>query len=186
MSDTREPTAVRAGGGWKRWLLVASLAFNVLVIGAMAGRAFINRHGPIANLAGSGGTLTAFTQQLPMERRREIWATLKDDRVELRALRTKAREARADVRAALTAEPYDAARFKAAQDRLLDAEITVRRASQQVFERIAQGLSKEERVLFARHLAAEGQKGGHRGWRRGGGGREQEPLDEPAPTPPKN
>ncbi len=180
MSEAREPTAVRSGNrSWWRWVLIASLAFNVLVLGAMAGRAFMHRHGPVASLtgpAGNSGYLGAFTQQLPVERRREIWSSLRHDRSELKALRGKVREARADVRAALTTEPYDAARFKAAQDRMLEAEISVRRASQQVFEQIAQRLSREERALFARHMAADGQRGG---WRRGAG-RDRDPTVEPA------
>jgi uncharacterized membrane protein len=165
---------------------VASLAFNVLVFGAMAGRAYMFRHGPIAHMAGGtevggSGNLAGFARQLPAERRRQVWALVQEERPALRALRAEVREARARVGAAVSADPFDAKQVSEAQARLLDAEVKTRTASQKLFARIAEMLTKEERTAFARYLADDNaRRRHHREWRRGGSDREEPAGAAPA------
>jgi uncharacterized membrane protein len=131
-----------------RWLLLASLAFNVLVLGAMGGRAYhAARHGPVAGHGGA--SLISFAMRLPAERRQLVWSAVREERAELRPLREKVREARAGIRDALLAEPFDAQRFTDAQARLLEAEVRMRTAAQRMLTRIASQLTRDERAAFA-------------------------------------
>ncbi len=168
---------------WGRWLLIASLAFNVLVIGAMVGRAYQFRHGAaVVAPVGGGPNLVGFVGRLPAERRATVWTSTSDERRALRPLRAAVREARAVLRGALATEPFDTKRVDEANARLIEAEVALRAASQRLITRIASILTPEERVRFAAHIAGEGFKGPRRSppaWLR----ELQEPEDNGPPAP---
>lgn len=167
---------------WPRWksaLLIASLALNLVIVGMVATAAI--RHGFRAPLAASQATVVKFARTLPSERRREIWAATREQRRALRPFWADLRRARAEVRAALTAEPFDAARYTAANDKLLEAEIAVRRGANGLFESVATRLTPAERRQFATWQ----ERAEHHSRRRREAGREgrDEDLDEDGQPP---
>ena len=178
------PEPKRRATRWLRWALVASLAFNLLIVGVMAGKALHGRHGDPMAGAGGGMNLLAFARQLPLERRKEVWSVVGTDWETLRPLRAEVRQARSSAREALLAEPFDPARFTEAQTRLLEAEVKARTAMQRLFSAVAGKLSHEERQMFARRMGPEGPSKGPRGsGRRDGGG--LDPMSERPDIPPK-
>jgi uncharacterized membrane protein len=117
MSDTRFP--------W-RTLLFVSLALNLLVIGAVGG-AFLS--GARVEREGSTGAVVerlpgprAFLRALPEETRALMRQKLADSWQTSRETRQAAIQARRDAFAAAAQEPYDAARVRAAFERLRAAD----------------------------------------------------------------
>lgn len=168
--------------GWPRWkgiLLVVSLALNLLVLGLVAAAGIKHGWGPPPGI--QQATLLRFARTLPPERKKLIWDEI---RPQLRATRPfwrELRKARADVRSALTAEPFDAARYRQAHDRLLDVEVKLRQALHPLFDKVATQLTDSERREFARW-----QSEAEPPWRR----RERNPPDreddEPEEAPQKS
>lgn len=164
-SEAADPVAAtRSAPRWMRWGLIASLALNVLILGAMAGGIYhARRHGPFGEPV-TGLSLVGFAAHLPAERRRVIWEATQAERAALRPLRGEVREARAAVRKAVLAEPFDAAAFAQAQARLLDAEIKARTSGQKIFSKVAALLTKEERALYAAQQPPDGRPRAGRAW----------------------
>lgn len=166
------PAPQPAGRTWTKWLLIASLAFNLLVIGAVGSRIWHARQGnwPPPGGGASAANVMGFAAQLPAERRRVVIGAIVAQRETLRPLRGEVRDARQAVREAIAADPFDAKRLGEAHTRLLDAELKLRKVSQQVVVDIAAVLTPEERRAFAAHMAPEGPRGGRKGppgWGRG-------------------
>lgn len=159
---------MRAWSGTPRWLkllLVASLALNLLVVGATAGSFWMFRHGGAwgGNL---GGSLIGYASELPAERRREIWRLTAEQRRELRPHWREVGRLRREAMAAIRAEPFDAERFAAAQARLHEAETKARAASQPLVTAVLKGLTREERsaMITARQRVREERGHGGRSW----------------------
>ena len=151
----------------RRWLmpvLIASLALNALVIGMVA-RSVWHTRAAINVAGGLDGNLPAFVNQLPSERRDALQQQIGPNRpwLALRPLRADIRRARQDVAQAFVADPFDRERFAAAQARLVDAEIALRRSMQQMIPAVAERMTADERRQFLRW------RGGGRGGPRGGG-----------------
>jgi len=172
MTAGTEPQSVRAKAPrWMKVLLVVSLAVNLAVAGAVGTAIWRFRHGgPLATAyAVSGpGNLIAFAASLPHGRRQEIWQRTTDERRLLRALRAELRAARLDVQTSLTADPFDVARFAAAQARLHETESRARAEAQKLVLAIVKMLDSTERAALARWQATEGPRGRGpwRAWRR--------------------
>ena len=104
------PTVARR---WPRYLLIASLAFNALLIGVIIRGLWIAR----ANFAMGGGaieaSIPAFVATLPQPRREELRRGIPPDRpvAVLRPLRMEVRRARADAARAFLADPFDKQAF---------------------------------------------------------------------------
>jgi Spy/CpxP family protein refolding chaperone len=94
-------------------------------------------------------TVLRFARTLPAERKHQIWAAIRSERRALRPYWREIREARAGVREALTAEPFDVNRYRIAHDRLLDAEVKARKAAHSLYENVATLMTAEERRQFA-------------------------------------
>ena len=153
--------------------LLASMALNVLVLGAAA--AAIMRFTQAPDLPpGVTGNLIGYAAALPAPRRDEIWRATEDERKRMRPLRSEVRAARIELRDVLVAEPFDRDRFARAQARLLDAETKARVEAQTLFLRIASELTPDERAAFVKWKPSRG-----RGWWRGRGDR------QPADANPK-
>ena len=150
----------RARRRWTTPLLVASLAHNLLIIGALIGAmVHFRRAGPF-NANGPGANLLGYVTTLPAARREALIAGAGNPQQELRPLRQETRAARAEMAAALAAEPFDRARFGVAQKRLFEAETVMRAAAQRIAGRLSEQLSPEELRAFGVWHAP----------RRGGGG----------------
>lgn len=106
--------ADRKPGRWKTWALVGSVALNLVMAGMLGG--IVLRGGP------DGGLMRAAIGAVPGKARHDLRHA---GRAAFRGLHRDAdmRKARADLLAALRAEPFDAAVFRAgldaAQSRLL-------------------------------------------------------------------
>jgi uncharacterized membrane protein len=162
MTDTGPSDA--APRRWPRWkgiLFVVSLALNLLVVGVVATAAIRHRLAPPPGY--SQATVVTFARTLPEPRRRELWNATRAERLALRPYRAALRQARAEVRSALVAEPFDVTRFKAAHERLLDAELGARKVAHLLFESVALRMTPDERRAFARW-----QPLAERPWRRQG------------------
>ncbi len=140
------------GAGDRRWLvmaLVVSLAVNMVLIGTAGG--YLLRHS--TDLAGGSVSplapnLLGYANSLPEHRRKDLWSRTVDERASVRPLRRALREAREEFLLALVAEPFDVARFAAAQDRLLDADRKAREVVHKLYAEIATNLTSAERRGF--------------------------------------
>jgi uncharacterized membrane protein len=134
-----------------RWLLVAlfaSLAVNLVIVGSVAGAVWRHRGPPawagvvIPNLLGYASTFAP-------ERRKQIWELTRDERSRMRPFRREVRAAREETIKALATEPFDRQQFLAAQSKLAEAENRARAAVQDLYVKIAESLTPEERQAFA-------------------------------------
>ncbi len=160
---------------WPRYLLIASLAFNALLIGVIIRGVWIAR----ANFAMAGGaveaSIPAFVNTLPQQRREELRRASLPERpiAVLRPLRMELRRARADAARAFLADPFDKPAFIAAQDRLFEAEDNLRRTTQKLLPELGERLTPAERRAYLNWR-------GHGGDRRGRWRGERGDGDEPA------
>jgi len=127
-----------------RYALMGSLALNVLIIGAVAGTLCFKRP-PHADGPRGGGVLMGFAHTLPRERSDMIRQKFADSRSNMETIRRSILDARAGVRAALIAEPFDQAKFSAALDGIVDAKTKEQRARVTLFGETVGQLTPEER-----------------------------------------
>jgi uncharacterized membrane protein len=146
-----------AGGTSRRlrYGLIASLALNLLFVGTIGGSIWAFRHHAPWSMGGVNAHLLGFTSTLPADRKFAVWQATREERRALRPLRKEVRVARAEARRVLQTQPFDKQKFSAAQMRVLDAEVTARRAAHQLFIGVAAVLSPQEREAFARWQPAQ-------------------------------
>ncbi len=182
-----QPPVRRGRGRWLRIALVASLATNFLVIGAVGGSLWVLRHGGPPPPGGIAGNVVAFTATLSGERRRALIQATSEERKGLRPHRAELIRARMEVARALTAEPFDKERLAAALREAQATEVRAREAFNRLFITASERMTPDERRAFAR-WRDRGERG------RGGSGRGDDahpgrgpapPPGPPAPAPPK-
>jgi uncharacterized membrane protein len=133
-----------------RWLLVAllaSLALNLIVVGSVAGAMWRFRKVPPWASAVTPNLL-GYASALPAERRKRLWEDTTEERRHIRPFRREVRNAREETIKALLAEPFEKQRFVAAQARQAEAENRARQAVQDLYVKIADSLTPEERHAF--------------------------------------
>jgi uncharacterized membrane protein len=135
-----------AGSSYRklRYALMASLALNVLVIGAVAGTICFKRPGP-GGPGPKGTGLLGFAHTLPRERSDIIRQKFADSRSQMETLHQAIGNARAGVRTTLTAEPFDQAKLNAALDGVVQAENNEHRAKVTMFGETVGQLTPDER-----------------------------------------
>jgi hypothetical protein len=143
------------GGRSPRWLmpvLVGSLAFNLIVLGAAGSLLwrghFEERQAPLNRRVVP--SVLGYAVTLPPERVKELEQQTKEEWERVRPLRRALVEARNTSNRALTAEPFDGARFLAAQAHLAEADRASREAAFKLHTAIAMHLTPEERRGFLR------------------------------------
>lgn len=159
MTDTLRPdrpgradtTGIGAASttGTSRWLLIVSLALNLLLVGALLGGMLLDRgrrHG--GGPEGVRGGLTAFVSTLPADRREALWEATRKQWGELRQMRKEARKARQAVDEALAAEPFDKAKLIAAQAQVAESEARIHGPTRALFADIAASMTAAERRAF--------------------------------------
>jgi len=148
-AGTTRPDPVRRAPRWLLVALFASIALNLVIVGSVAGAMWRFRKPPpwagaiTPNLLGYASTLSP-------ERRKQLWEQTAGERRHIRPFRREVRAAREETVKALLAEPFDQAVFKSAQQRQAEAESRARQAVQELYVKIAAGLSPEERHAFPR------------------------------------
>jgi uncharacterized membrane protein len=137
-----------AGGNNRRLrlFLMLSLAFNLLVIGALAGtagwRKFGHGHG---SPRGEDFGLMGFSRSLPSDRGDALRKSLKQERANLRPLKRDieaAREAAAEV---LGAEPYNKDALRSAIEKIAEAEGKLKSSGQAIFLNSVEQMTPGER-----------------------------------------
>lgn len=134
-----------------RWMLVllfASLALNLLIIGLVAGSAWRFRHGGPPHHGWAPPNLIGYAMSLERGRSKALREVTGPMRHALKPLRREIHAARGEVTAAISAEPFDQARFDAAQARLVDLESKARQQALALYAEIAKTLTPEERRAY--------------------------------------
>jgi len=155
-------------------LLIASLAFNLLFIGLVAGAAIVRHrwHGPRDASLGDP-SLRGFMFQLPKERREAIRASGEQVRQAWRPLRRAVHEAREAYNAAMNAQPIDTGLVEKTLGELIAAESTARRAGIAVLTNAIAQMTPDERTRFQEFRRRHEPRFGHR----------VRPGDDDNPTP---
>jgi uncharacterized membrane protein len=129
--------------------LFVSLALNFIVVGSLAGAMWRFR-GPPLGASAVTPNLLGYASSLAPERHKQIWERTRDERSHVRPFRREVRAAREETVKALIAEPFDREKFLAAQARQAETENRARAAVQNLYVKIADGLTPEERHAFPR------------------------------------
>lgn len=180
MTDTAaSPPPARGLSRWGRRALIASLALNLLIIGFAASAMWRHRKETAFSGNAINANLLGFTQTLPAERRQALWRQTAAERRSMRPLRGEVRAARMAVRSVFLTEPFNAAEFAKAQERLFEAETRARKEAQRLFLGVANALTKEERAAFARWQPEEASRpfGRKRWWK------QDQPDRDTGPSP---
>lgn len=150
MSEATQPS--RFSPRFLRWALIGSLSLNALIIGVVLSTLCISHFGgPPRDELGSGpgrrgSLLGGFARTLPRERADVIRQKVADAEPNLETLRRGMRDARAGVRSALTAEPFDQAKLDAALEGIVQAEANEARGKTALFGDVVRQLTPQERV----------------------------------------
>jgi len=136
--------------GWLRWVLLPSLALNLLVVGLVVGHVIGDKPDRrVPRVDRMGGPMTF---ALSHEDRREIGKALRQEYRESRPSRDAIRQQYQDVIAALRAEPFDKAALEAVfEAQLAGANQRVAIGQKVLMDRI-ETMSPEERAGFASRL----------------------------------
>mgnify|MGYP000943656995 CR=1 FL=1 len=151
MSDVAQPAAPQDNGKRRlKYALIASLALNLLIIGAVAGTMYgFRKHHPRFAERGEDFGMMGLTRVLPEERRKEVRKLLRADRANLRPLMEEVRTARREAADKLGADPFDRAGLEAAIANVAEKERAVRSAAVATFLGHAEKLTAEERTKLA-------------------------------------
>ena len=165
------PTGGKPPSNRLRRLLIASLAINLLLVGAALGAVWRARHHGFPGFGNDLGMM-GFVRQLPSDRQPGIRDQLTAERQALRPFRREVRETWNAANAQLAAEPFDKGKLQGAMAQSRAAATKFDEAISTALISIAEKLSPEERKLlkewrdhhrphgFARHgHKGEGAKG---------------------------
>jgi uncharacterized membrane protein len=133
---------------WVKFLLIASLALNVLIAGMVGGMFLRGSGGWHAGGSGGGNNIFAFMAQLPKERRDALHTKAHELRGTVRELRETVRAASKERAVALGAEPFDRQRYINAQTRQIEADTKLRLLMRDAVAQLAADMTLEERRAF--------------------------------------
>jgi uncharacterized membrane protein len=150
LTETSTPPAAIQPSRGLRWLLVVSLALNLLVAGAVLALWIKGppRHGPHGPTQTAFGLLR-FSDELPPERREAVRRHLRESRPELRALRGDLRTARSKAVDALQSPSFTLEEMKTALDAISAADGRLRDAGASTLLKAIGELTAEERDKLA-------------------------------------
>jgi uncharacterized membrane protein len=134
-----------------RWVwiaLIASLALNCLVLGIVFRSMWDIGHVQALGGDRASGGLGGFVATLSPERGKELRQIYNAERPLLRPLRLELRRLRTEVTQILEAEPLDKQRLEAAQSRILETEIEMRRVIGRSLADVAARMTLEERKAY--------------------------------------
>jgi len=152
-----------AGSARRSWLLMISLALNLLIAGAVASAMLLHpRHGPpwggrgaqfydplnFGRALGGPFGFRAFSANLPPDRRAALKPLIDRARETIKPLRQEHQRARDLAVAAATSEPFDAVAVEKSVGEMIEADGKLRRGLAHVFTDVMTQLSPQERVQF--------------------------------------
>jgi len=136
--------------GWKKYLLIGSLALNVLVLGLMAGAFFkVGKVGPKFQEVSMQGPMI---RALPEEKRQMLRGSFMKRDTKSGDRRSASRKVRSDFKAALTAVPFDPQALRdvfVAQREIRSRFID---SSDDVWIEVISGMTDAERATFANEV----------------------------------
>lgn len=142
---------------WQKYLLIASLCVNVLVIGAMIGSSF--KPVPEAKMRGSKmDGFGAFVRALPAEKRQELRKNFENEKSGFRKNRELSNEIRTKMRNAIVAVPFDKnalIQIFAEQNRLRTQQSVV---GDQVWVELIASMTDDERAEFVKNSKTRSKK----------------------------
>lgn len=161
---------------WARIALIASLALNLLFMGAIGSSIWAMwagywggpRHHAFA------GAVHHLMRTLPDERRKTVREVLRRHRGEIKPLRRNVRQARRAAARVMRHDPLDEAALRKALGEMRSAETKISAAVGDMAVELAGTLDIEERRELLRGLARHRRFGGRRGKRGGEAGRKQD------------
>lgn len=150
MNTPATPTLPR----WMKALIIASLALNLLVLGAGAGMAirFAGGDGPPAFVSQAPG-FGPWTKALKREDYRALRKAFDDKGHDFRAFTRQDREDRSALIAALRATPFDLAAFDAAHGRMAKRNLDRLELGQDLIRTHIMALTPERRAEIADRMA---------------------------------
>lgn len=132
---------------WLKWTLMASLAFNLLIIGSAIGHRVMGHHGyGRGSERGSEIGVMGYVRKLDTERRAVITKAIKAEKPDLKALREDIRKARIEAGEVLVAVPFDKEKVRAAMARISDAEAKLKATGISTMLTAAEQMTAEERL----------------------------------------
>lgn len=154
MTDVSNPDTEPPATGSRRlkYALIASLALNLLVLGAVAGTMYgFSKHGPPrpGHMRGEDFGLMSLSRELPEERRKEFRKQLRDDRAKLKPMMEDIRVSRRAAADLLAAQPFDRAALERAIATVAEKERAFRQAAVTAFLGHAEQLTPDERRMLA-------------------------------------
>ncbi len=165
MSQTTSGDPGRPDSRAPRWVwiaLIASLALNLLAVGAIGGALYAGRHGGYWGGHRYASNGREFMRNLPAERREELKKLFREHRESLRPYWRQVRSARKEAAAVLREEPFDKTKFEAALDKFYQSELTAREASRPMIVDLAGKLNAGERKILLRTMRHNFLRFGHR------------------------
>lgn len=135
---------------WKKALFIASLALNVLVIGALAGAAFKphSRGGPFR-----GATLqSAMVRALPDDQRKLLGESMRRNGDHFKAQRGQSLAVKADLKAAIAAVPFDGDALRQVFERQKQVRSDFSNRGDDMWINLITKMSDEERAQFANDI----------------------------------
>jgi hypothetical protein len=168
MSDIGAAATASRRINWMMWALVASLALNLLFVGAGVAR-FLVREPPerVAGLSQVQLIPRKFFSELEGSRKADLMGVFREMGPAFRDGRRAAREEIAALATALEAEPYDEARVKATVDSFSTSSGNLVAAGGETALKLIAMLTPEERKLLAQHIRQRSERGRGRGDKRG-------------------
>lgn len=167
MSETgAAESAVRSRFPWFKAALIASLALNLLFLGAGLARLMVHeRVERVAGLSQVQIIPRKFFSELDRERKAELLGIFREFSPKFRDGRRAAREEVTVLASALEAEPYDVLRVKSAIDSFSAKNVALIASGADAAMTLIDRLTPEERKRLARHIRerADGGRGSRRG-----------------------
>lgn len=167
MSDLSTPTETPRAAGKSRWLLIGSVALNLVFIGGLAALWF---KGPPGH--GRGGAsqtafgLLMFSRDLPPERRDAVRKHLKEARPALKAGQADLRQARVKAAEVLGSATYTTDAMRSALDAVAATDTQLRHMGTDALMKAIGELTPEDRQALAatwtRRLEREQKRRGKR------------------------
>lgn len=148
--ETVTPLPRRGAPRWLWALLVASLALNLLIVGAFAGHRLGGRW-----WRGHDGTKfieRMLLRDLPSERREALKGMIGELVDAGREVRKDFADKRRAAAAAFAAEPFDRARFEAAITAMIDDGTLTRTGLVAKMGKLAEAMTPDERARFVRRF----------------------------------
>jgi uncharacterized membrane protein len=135
---------------WKKMLFVASLAVNVLVIGALAGAAFKHKGSDKSNMGAS--MQGAMIRALPHDHRKALGQSMRGDGNQFKKQRGQSREVKAALKAAIAAVPFDAEALRAVFERQKQVRAVFSDRGDTLWIDLISKMTDDERAAFAEDI----------------------------------